>query len=375
MTGSTAGRWVYEGGASYVAAKHAVVRVRETLRLEAVEQGVRGERDRSRHGADRGVLDRRFGGDAAKAAAVYEGVEPLTAEDVADAIAWVASRPAHVNIDLVQLTPQQQAGVGKVAAPLSRPGAEAEAVRRRPGARARPRDARDDGAQPAAAGRPVAGRGPRRPAARRAGTAARGRPRLRRVAGDRGGAVGPAARGPGRRRGGRPRDRPGPRRRGAGRRRPGLSFRRGGFELAGLRPLVVRALNVLRQYEEQPALEAWAVLRDGLAPGGLLVEGTCDEIGRRAAWVALDADGPRTLTLAAHLPTLERPSELAERCRRRSSTPTCRASRCTTCSPRSTTPGTARRRTRPSDRGSAGRRRARRWPGRRPAPCGTGRAS
>ena len=95
--------------------------------------------------------------------------------------------------------------------------------------------------------------------------------------------------------------------------RPGLSFRRGGFELAGLRPLVVRALNVLRQYEQGPALEAWATLRAGLAPGGLLVEGTCDEIGRRAAWVALDADGPRTLTLAAHLPTLERPSELAER--------------------------------------------------------------
>ena len=95
--------------------------------------------------------------------------------------------------------------------------------------------------------------------------------------------------------------------------RPGLSFRRGGFELAGLRPLVVRALNVLRQYEEEAALEAWAVLRAGLAPGGLLVEGTCDELGRRAAWVTLDADGPRTLTLAAHLPTLGRPSELAER--------------------------------------------------------------
>jgi hypothetical protein len=50
-----------------------------------------------------------------------------------------------------------------------------------------------------------------------------------------------------------------------------------------------------------------------LAPGGLLVEGTCDEVGRRAAWVALDAGGPRTLTLAAHLPSLPRPSELAER--------------------------------------------------------------
>lgn len=95
--------------------------------------------------------------------------------------------------------------------------------------------------------------------------------------------------------------------------RPGLTFRRGGFELAGLRPLVVRALNVLRQYDEQPAREAWQVLVGGLAPGGLLVEGTCDEIGRRAAWVALTADGPQTLTLAAHLPTLDRPGSLAER--------------------------------------------------------------
>ena len=93
----------------------------------------------------------------------------------------------------------------------------------------------------------------------------------------------------------------------------GLAFRRGGFELAGLHPLVVRALNVLRQYDEQPALEAWTTLREGLAPGGLLVEGTCDEVGRRAAWVALDAAGPRTLTLAAHLPSLGRPGELAER--------------------------------------------------------------
>jgi hypothetical protein len=95
--------------------------------------------------------------------------------------------------------------------------------------------------------------------------------------------------------------------------REGLSFRRGGFELAGMRPLVVRALNVLRQYEEEPAAQAWSTLLAGLAPGGLLVEGTCDEIGRRAAWVALTTDGPQTLTLAAHLPTLDRPSELAER--------------------------------------------------------------
>jgi hypothetical protein len=95
--------------------------------------------------------------------------------------------------------------------------------------------------------------------------------------------------------------------------RDGLSFRRGGFELAGLRPLVVRALNVLRQYEPDAAANAWRALQGGLAPGGLLLEGTCDEVGRRAAWVALDAEAPRTLTLAAHLPSLPRPSELAER--------------------------------------------------------------
>ena len=93
----------------------------------------------------------------------------------------------------------------------------------------------------------------------------------------------------------------------------GLSFRHGGFELAGLQPLVVRAVNVLRQYGEGPALDAWDTLRTGLAPGGLLIEGTCDEVGRRAAWVLLDAEGPQTLTLAAHLPSLGRPSALAER--------------------------------------------------------------
>ena len=93
----------------------------------------------------------------------------------------------------------------------------------------------------------------------------------------------------------------------------GLSFRRGGFELAGLRPLVVRALNVLRQYEPDAAAAAWQTLTAGLAQGGVLIEGTCDEIGRRAAWVTLDAGGPRTLTLAAHLQTLDRPGDLAER--------------------------------------------------------------
>lgn len=93
----------------------------------------------------------------------------------------------------------------------------------------------------------------------------------------------------------------------------GLSFRRGGFELAGLRPLVIRALNVLRQYDESAAAEAWSTMTDQLQDGGVLIEGTCDELGRRAAWVTLTRDGPQSLTLAAHLQTLDRPGDLAER--------------------------------------------------------------
>jgi len=94
---------------------------------------------------------------------------------------------------------------------------------------------------------------------------------------------------------------------------PRVDFRVGGFELAGLRPVVVRAFNVLRQYDEESAARAWATLRGALAPGGLLVEGTCDEWGRRASWVALDEEGPLTLTLAARVADLDRPSDLAER--------------------------------------------------------------
>src|SRR5580698_9122553 len=74
---------------------------------------------------------------------------------------------------------------------------------------------------------------------------------------------------------------------------PGLSFAVGGFELpTARRPVLVRAFNVLRQYPEERAWTAWSRLRAGLAPGGVLVEGTCDEIGRRAVWVTLPAAGP-----------------------------------------------------------------------------------
>ena len=114
LTGSTAGRWVYEGGGAYVAAKHAVAALRETLRLEVVERGVRVSEVAPGMVATEEFSTVRFGGDQARADAVYEGVDALTADDVADAVVWMATRPAHVNIDLVQITPQQQAGVGKV---------------------------------------------------------------------------------------------------------------------------------------------------------------------------------------------------------------------------------------------------------------------
>ncbi len=98
--------------------------------------------------------------------------------------------------------------------------------------------------------------------------------------------------------------------------REGLSFRQGGFEIpldADARPAVIRAANVLRQYDEAEVPAAWALLQSRLQPGGLLVEGTCSELGRVASWVALDPEGPRTLTVALHLGSVEHPSIVAER--------------------------------------------------------------
>ena len=99
-------------------------------------------------------------------------------------------------------------------------------------------------------------------------------------------------------------------------RRPGLSFRLGGFEIPladGMRPTIVRAFNVLRQYDEAQVRGHWDLVCSRLAPGGLFVDGTCDEIGRRAAWVALEPGGPISLTLSWHLRGLQAPSEIAER--------------------------------------------------------------
>ena len=98
--------------------------------------------------------------------------------------------------------------------------------------------------------------------------------------------------------------------------REGLSFRLGGFEVpleAGRRATVVRAFNVLRQYDESQVAAAWDTVRDRLTDDGLLVDGTCDELGRRSTWVAVDRAGPVSLTLSWRLRALESPSDIAER--------------------------------------------------------------
>ena len=115
FVGSTAGLISYEGGASYTAAKHGVHTLAETLRLE-----LNGEPVRVIEIAPGMVRTEEFTakrlGSAEAAEAVYRGVrEPLVAEDIADCIAWVATRPHHVNIDLMVVRPLAQAAQHKVA--------------------------------------------------------------------------------------------------------------------------------------------------------------------------------------------------------------------------------------------------------------------
>jgi hypothetical protein len=98
---------------------------------------------------------------------------------------------------------------------------------------------------------------------------------------------------------------------------PGLDFTHGGFETplpAGLKAAtVIRAFNVLRQYDESEVAAAWQLMQSRLAPGGLLIEGTCDEIGRLSSWVTLDAVRPLWFTISLRLNGLEQPSKVAER--------------------------------------------------------------
>lgn len=106
--GSTAGRWAYPGGAGYTTTKHSLRVLTETLRLELVGQPVRISE------VAPGMVETefsmvRFKGDAEAAAKVYQGMKALEAEDIADCIAWVVTRPAHVNIDEVVIKPRDQA--------------------------------------------------------------------------------------------------------------------------------------------------------------------------------------------------------------------------------------------------------------------------
>lgn len=96
----------------------------------------------------------------------------------------------------------------------------------------------------------------------------------------------------------------------------GVSFERGGFETplsSGKTAVIIRAFNVLRQYGEADVAEAWQLMCARLQPEGVLIEGTCDEIGRVATWIALTPDGPDTLTVSLRLADLEAPSVAAER--------------------------------------------------------------
>jgi NADP-dependent 3-hydroxy acid dehydrogenase YdfG len=110
--GSYAAHGVYEGGGVYAASKTAVRVLSQTLRLELSGTNIRVTE------MDPGLAETEFSlvrlGDAEKAKAVYQGFKPLSAEDVADAIVWAATRPPHVNISEVVMTPTAQASLTKV---------------------------------------------------------------------------------------------------------------------------------------------------------------------------------------------------------------------------------------------------------------------
>jgi NADP-dependent 3-hydroxy acid dehydrogenase YdfG len=106
--GSVAGFETYAGGAGYTSVKHAVRAISRTLRLELLGKPVRVTE------IDPGMVETefsqvRFRGDQEKASAVYRGMQPLTAADVADCVVWAATRPSHVNVDEIVVRPRDQA--------------------------------------------------------------------------------------------------------------------------------------------------------------------------------------------------------------------------------------------------------------------------
>ena len=111
--GSIAGFETYAGGGGYTAAKHAVRAISRTLRVELLGRRIRVTE------IDPGLAETEFSivrlGDAARAKKVYEGLTPLTADDVADCVSWVVSRPWHVNVDEIVIRPVAQATATQVA--------------------------------------------------------------------------------------------------------------------------------------------------------------------------------------------------------------------------------------------------------------------
>ena len=108
IVGSIAGFEAYVGGGGYTAAKHAERALARTLRLELLGRPIRvTEIAPGLVQTEFSVV--RFRGDAGRAERVYQGIRPLTGEDVADCIAWAVTRPSHVNIDEIVVRPRQQA--------------------------------------------------------------------------------------------------------------------------------------------------------------------------------------------------------------------------------------------------------------------------
>jgi NADP-dependent 3-hydroxy acid dehydrogenase YdfG len=111
--GSNASHAAYEGAAAYCAAKAGELQITRALRMELNGTGIRvGTVDPGLAETDFSLV--RFKGDAEQAEKVYEGINPLTAEDIAEILVWVASRPPHVNIDELLVKPVDQAAMHKI---------------------------------------------------------------------------------------------------------------------------------------------------------------------------------------------------------------------------------------------------------------------
>ena len=105
---SIAGIEVYPNGSVYCASKHAVNAITKGLRLDMVKHGIKVS-SVSPGMAETEFSVVRYHGDEEKAKAVYTGLTPLNAEDIADAVEFIVTRPDHVSINDIQINPVQQA--------------------------------------------------------------------------------------------------------------------------------------------------------------------------------------------------------------------------------------------------------------------------